>query len=116
MVSERKPNDDKRRLIPGEYLDEALLTALAEAPERDNRPVRLVSRVGNAFEFVHDQMHAFLAARWFTQGERSVTELVKEVSTTSVWSESVPARRTLWSFVAIMLDDQRLQGLWACVE
>ena len=68
MVSKRKPNEDMRRLKPDADLPGALLIALADAPQNDNRPVRLVRRVGaGAFEFVHDQMHAYLAARWFAQ-------------------------------------------------
>ena len=66
MVSERKPNEDMRRLKPDVDLPANLLLALADAPKNDNRPVRLIRRVGaGAFEFVHDHMHAYLAARWF---------------------------------------------------
>src|SRR5262249_6458788 len=60
MVSERKPNEDMRRLRPDVDLPATLLIALADAPERDNRSVRLIRRVGaGMFEFVHDQMHAY---------------------------------------------------------
>ena len=48
--------------------DRRVLGALADVQETDAKPVRLVRRVaGGSFEFVHDQMHGYLAARWFSQ-------------------------------------------------
>jgi hypothetical protein len=76
MVSERKSNEDMRRLKPDADLTADLLGALADVQETDGKPVRLVRRVaGGSFEFVHDQMHAYLAARWFSQEGFSVAEL-----------------------------------------
>jgi hypothetical protein len=96
MVSERKPNEDMRRLKPDIDLPATLLGALADAPQKYNTPVRLVRRVGNAaYEFVHDQMHAYLAARWFTQNGLSVLELEKMVVNSTIWTHSPDARRTL---------------------
>jgi hypothetical protein len=116
-ASERKPNDDMRRFKPGVDLPEDLLKALADVQENDNRTVRLIRRVGgNAFEFVHDQMHAYLAARWFAQDGFSTAELEKMVAGSTIWAQRTEARRTLWGFVATLLDNKRLLSLWGRVE
>jgi hypothetical protein len=117
MVSERKPNEDMRRLKPDVDLPTTLLVALADAPENDKRHVRLIRRVGpGAFEFVHDQMHAYLAARWFAQDGFSLSELEKMVAGSTIWTQNADARRTLWGFAASLLDNERLTGLWVRVE
>jgi hypothetical protein len=116
MVSERKPNEDLRRLKPDVDLPADLLIALADAFEREGKPVRLARRVGDgAFEFVHDQMHAYLAARWFAQNGFSVREL-EMVEGSTIWTQTPDARRTLWGFAAGLLDDERLTALMARVE
>jgi hypothetical protein len=117
MVSERKSNEDMRRLKPDADLTAELLGALADVQETDGKPVRLVRRVaGGSFEFVHDQMHAYLAARWFSQEGFSIAELEKMLETSTIWTQTPEARQTLWGFVAALLDDQRLIGLWTRIE
>jgi hypothetical protein len=117
MVSERKPNEDMRRLKPDIDLPSSVLTALADAPENDNRSVRLVRRLGaGTFEFVHDQMHAYLAARWFAQDGRSMAELEKMIAGSTIWTQSPDARRTLWGFAAALLDDKPLLQLLPRIE
>ena len=101
MVSERKPHDDMRRLKPDADLAADLLVALADAQEKDRKPVRLIRRVaGGGFEFVHDQMHAYLAARWLTQDGFGVTELEKMIETSTIWTQAPDARRPLAGFDA----------------
>jgi len=116
MVSERKPNEDKRRLKPEIDLDARLLGLLAAAAERDGKPVRLIRQVGEAFEFVHDQMHSYLAARWFTQVGFTVAKLEKMVAESSIWGDTKSAREMLWTFAAALLDDDRLVALWVRVD
>ena len=117
MVSERKANEDMRRLKPNVDLASDLLVGLSDAPENDRKPVRLIRRVaGGDFEFVHDQMHAYLAARWFTQDAFGVTELEKMIRESTIWTQASEERRTLWSFAAALLDDERLISVWARVE
>lgn len=117
MVSERKPNEDMRRMRPDVDLPSDLLVALADAPRAYGRSVRLIRRVGaGAFEFVHDQMHAYLAARWFAQDGISASELEKMISGSTIWMQTPEARRTLWGFAAALLDDERALELWARVE
>jgi hypothetical protein len=116
MVSERKANEDMRR-IKSDKSDADLLPARLLQALADHRPVRLVRRAGsNAFEFVHDQMHAYLAARWFAQDGWSVGELEKMVGGSSIWAQSPDARRILWGFAAALLDDERLVALRLRVE
>lgn len=115
MVSERKPHEDIRRMKPGDGLGD-LLERLANAYEREGRPIRLVRRVGAAYEFVHDQMHAYLAARWFAQEGLSVETLVKMLEASTIWDHPMPARRTLWSFIVALLDDTRLCALREKIE
>jgi hypothetical protein len=117
MVSERKPNEDMRRLRPDVDLPASLLIALADVSEKDNRSVRLVRRAGpDAFEFVHDQMHAYLAARWFAQAGFSPIELEKMLAGSTIWTQAPDARRILWGFAAALLDSERLIELLARVE
>jgi hypothetical protein len=117
MVSERKPNEDMRRLKPDVDLPADLLIGLADAVEREGKPVRLVRRVGDgAFEFVHDQMHAYLAAKWFAQDGFSIKELEKMIEESTIWTQAPDARRTLWGFAAGLLDNERLMALMVRVE
>jgi hypothetical protein len=116
LVSERKPHEDKRRMRPDVDLPSDLLNALADAPERDRKPVRLVRRVGGAFEFVHDQMHAYLAARWFALSGFTTGELIQMVKTSTIWMHSKTERQMLWSFVAPLLADEPLVELWSLVD
>ena len=116
MVSERGPHEDIRRLKPDVDLEATLLATLADVQERHGRSISLVRRVGGAFIFVHEQMHAYLAARWFAQDGFGVTELEKMIAGSIIWTHSLPARHTLWSFVAALLDDSRLTALWERVE
>jgi hypothetical protein len=75
--------------------------ALADAPKTDNRPIRLIRRVGaGAFELVHDQMYAYLATRWFAQDGFSTAELEKMIAGSTIWIQTPGARRILWGFAA----------------
>jgi len=115
LVSGRKANEDKRRMTPDKDLSSTLLNLLAKAPEDSRRSIRLVRRVGSSFEFVHDQMHAYLAARWFTLPGVNVAELLERTKASTIWHHSITERRILWAFVAEQLDDKRLLGLWQSV-
>ena len=113
MVSDRMPNEDKRRL---DGLETSLLESLADAPERNARPVRLVRRRAAAFEFVHDQMHAYMAARWFAQDGFEVEQLERMIAESKIWSDTKSAREVLWTFASALLDDDRLLSLWVRVD
>jgi hypothetical protein len=65
---------------------------------------------------VHDQMHAYLAARWFAQDGFSVSELETMIAGSTIWTQSPDARRTLWQFAAALLDDDRLLKLQPRIE
>jgi hypothetical protein len=107
-----------RRLKPDVDLAADLLEALAaDAPEKQKKPVRLLRRVGGtAFEFVHDQMHSYMAARWFAQDGFSTADLENMVASSTIWAQAPDARRTLWDFAAALLDDERLMALWGRID
>ncbi|MGH7887564.1 MAG: hypothetical protein ACREPG_06840, partial [Candidatus Binatia bacterium] len=75
--------------------------------------VRLVRMIGPDFEFVHDQMNAYLAARWYASRERSVAEMRQMISDSKIWKDTKEVQRTLWGFVAGMLNGDAIQSLWA---
>jgi hypothetical protein len=117
MTSEHKPNEDIRRLKPDDDLAADLPEALAAVAEKDTRPVHLFRRVGGtAFEFVHDQMHFYMAARWFAQEGYSAAELEAMAAKSTIWTQAPDARRTLWDFAAALLDDDRLCGLGSTIK
>jgi hypothetical protein len=73
--------------------------------------MRLVHRAAGGFEFVHDQMLAYLAARWFAQDGFGVAELEKMVASSTIWTHAAETRRTLWGFAAALLDDAAVRSL-----
>jgi hypothetical protein len=111
LLSERGPNEDKKRLIPDADAPGDLLAKLAEARERDQRSIRLVRPSPPGYEFIHDQMNSYLAACWFAN--RPTVAVMRDLLITAkVWQEGKDAQRTLWDFVAEMLDQPTLQDLW----
>lgn len=116
LVSERAPHADRRRMVPGTDAPGTLLKALADAPENDQKkPVRLVRRVSAAsageFEFVHDQMHAYLAASYFALQGFTVEQLQEMLKRSTIWLRPLEERKTLWGFVAPLLDSAVLTKL-----
>ncbi|WP_238914293.1 NACHT domain-containing protein [Achromobacter insolitus] len=119
MVSRRKPHEDIRRMKPAAERQNELkevLEKLADAPALQKKPIRLVRRVGEAFEFVHDQMHAYMAARYFVSDDGGVQGLEKLLAESQIWTHALPTRHALWSFAAALLDDKRLLQLWKAID
>ncbi|MDQ6868955.1 MAG: hypothetical protein M3178_11325 [Pseudomonadota bacterium] len=111
LMSERGPNEDKRRLKPEMDAPKDLLEQLEAVRERWGRSIRLIRGAPPGYEFVHDQMNAYLAACWFA--DRPTVAVMKELlETTKVWQDGLEAQRTLWGFVAAMVDRPRLEALW----
>jgi hypothetical protein len=111
LLSERGPNEDKRRLIPEQDAPKDLLEQLEAVRERSGRSIRLIRGAPPGYEFVHDQMNAYLAACWFA--DRPTVAVMKELlETTKLWQDGLEAQRTLWGFVAAMLDRPRVEALW----
>jgi tetratricopeptide (TPR) repeat protein len=115
LVSEREPYEDKRRLKVDVDLPRQLLTALADATDHFSRSVRLVRGVGQDFEFVHDQMHLYLAACWCTGYERSIAELLEMICTSKIWKDTKEVQRILCEFVVSMLDREVIHAHWVQV-
>jgi hypothetical protein len=112
----RAASERRSSLVADVDLPASLLEALADAPIRNGTPFRLVARVGEEFEFVHSQMHAYLAARWFAQDHFTVADLMRILRSSTMGEDSLAAQRALWSFAAELLDSERLVALWMRVE
>lgn len=112
MLTDRDVQQGKRRMVAGNDLDASLLNALADAPHGPQAaPVRIVSRVGDEFEFVHDNMQAYLAARWFTTLDLGPERRLALLDGSKLHLESPEALDSLWRFIALLLDDEPLFGL-----
>jgi hypothetical protein len=111
LISERGPNEDKRRLKADLDAPKDLLEQLEAVRERSGRSIRLIRGAPPGYEFVHDQMNAYLAARWFCD-RPTVPVMCDLLSATKTWQEGLEAQRTLWDFAAAMLDPPRLETLW----
>ncbi len=111
LISERRPNEDKRRLKPDEDAPKDLLEQLEAVRERSGRSIRLIRGAPPGYEFVHDQMNAYLAACWFADIP-TVAVMCDKLEETKAWQDGLEAQRTLWGFVAAMLDQSRLETLW----
>lgn len=119
LVAELPVYSDRRRLVGEEHAPRALLEELAAAPNR-GIPVRLVRRVIGgekaAFEFAHDQMHAYLAARHFTGSGLTCGQQVQMLEGATLWHRPLEERRTVWSFAMPMLEGRRVAELFRAVE
>jgi hypothetical protein len=110
-MSERGPNEDKRRVRPDEDAPKDLLEQLEAVRERSDRSIRLIRAAPPYYEFVHDQMNAYLAACWFA-GRATIAVMKEKLEATKIWQDGLEAQRTLWAFVAEMLDRSQLEALW----
>ena len=88
-----------------------LLQQLESARERSGRSIRLIRAAPPGYEFVHDQMNAYLAASWLAE-RPSVTIIKDLLEKTKAWQDGLAAQRSLWGFVAAMLDRPLLEDLW----
>jgi hypothetical protein len=111
LISERGPNEDKRRLKPDVDAPKDLLEALASVRERSGRSVRLIRPAPPSYEFVHDQMNAYLAAA-FLSGRATLADMRELLVTSKAWQDGGEAQRTLWGFVAFLLNRPELENLW----
>lgn len=111
LLSERGPNEDKRRLTADLDAPGDLLEQLEAVRERSGRSIRLIRRSPPGYEFVHDQMNSYLAACWFAC--RPTMPVMRDLlNATKVWQEGLETQRTFWHFVAMMLDRSTLEELW----
>jgi hypothetical protein len=56
-------------------------------------------------------MNAYLAACWLA-GRATVAEVKFQLVATKIWQDGPEAQRTLWGFVAVLLDRPSLEALW----
>jgi hypothetical protein len=112
LISERGPHEDKRRLKPDEDAPKDLLEQLEAVRERSGRSIRLIRAAPPYYEFVHDQMNAYLAACWLAS-RATVAAMKAELEATKVWRDGPEAQRTLWGFVAALLEERAsVEALW----
>lgn len=80
--------------IPGALLDPLLATG-----------VRIVRHIGDdAYEFRHDQMRGYLAARWAAVHQVSPLDLLK--STEGIWRLGRSEQETVWEFLAELISPE----------
>jgi len=84
-----------RKLIPGENLDEDLLKPLIHEHQKVLRILE-----GQQYEFRHDQMRAYLAARWAAHHETQPISLFEKES--AIWRLSRQEQDEVWGFFADM--------------
>jgi hypothetical protein len=111
LISDRGPNEDKRRLRPDIDAPVDLLERLEAVREQSGRSIRLVRAAPPGYEFVHDQMNAYLAACWFVD-RPSIAVMKAQLQDTKAWLDGREAQRVLWGFVASLIDRTTLERLW----
>jgi predicted flap endonuclease-1-like 5' DNA nuclease len=100
--------DGERKLEAGKQLDKELLAQLIH---EDQKVLRIVD--GQQFEFRHDQMRAYLAARWAAWHETNPIGLFESES--AIWRLSRTEQDEVWNFFADMYVDERPEdaiALW----
>lgn len=112
LMSRNGINEDKRRLVGGVDAPADLLQALSDAQIGGGKSVRLVRPTGSAFEFVHDQMSAFLAACWLAFNVSDISELVHELEESDIWREGTETQKVVWEFLAALIDRSVIEALW----
>ena len=79
----------------------------------EEKRVQIVRRVSGAiFEFRHDQMRAFLAARWLMGQTANFDMLAMHLSPPEVWTVDARDQAELWPFVAACLPVSLMPSLW----
>ena len=92
--------DGERKLQAGKHLDEDLLGPLVH---EDQKVLRIHD--GRQFEFRHDQMRAYLAARWAARHEAQPMNLFESQS--AIWRLSRKEQDEVWNFFADMYVTER---------
>jgi hypothetical protein len=114
LIAEREAREDNR--LRADDISADLLDILESASTRAGRWVRLVQKVPGAnegtYEFVHDQMHAYLAAHWFARRTdiSAMRRLLADAK--GLRDRGLEGQRTTWAFVAAMLDRSSIEALW----
>lgn len=111
MLATRQYYQDKRRMTDkDEDLSTRLLEALAEAGNRRGSP-RLVKKLGSTYEFMHDQLHDYLAARYLVRSGFGLERIENLLKSSLIWEWPPKAQTPLWHFVAQLAPDDMLMAL-----
>jgi hypothetical protein len=98
-------SEGERRLTPGEHLPKDLVTLLW----REKGKV-LRSLDGETFEFRHDQMRGYLAARWLAIHMVAPLRLLQDDA--SIWRLSRSDQEVVWSFFSAMITEYLGVEIW----
>ncbi len=110
LISERGPNEDKRRLKPDADAPKDLLEQLEAVRERSGRSIRLIRAAPPGYEFVHDQMNAYLAACWFA-GRPTVAVMKELLEAAKVWQDGQTPSAP-FGVLSRHVGPARLEALW----
>lgn len=97
--------DGERRLVPHSHLPEHLCDALL----REHAKV-LRTLDGKDYEFRHDQMRGFLAARWAAVHTVDPIHLFETDKT--IWQRATSDQEIVWSFFATMIQRPKGVRVW----
>ncbi|WP_162600858.1 HEAT repeat domain-containing protein [Paraburkholderia sp. C35] len=109
-------SQNKRNLQPSDALPPSILREMSRESLGGNERLRILRPLAESFEFVHDQMRAYLAARWFVRPEFSTVALGKMLSTADVVMSIGDDARSFSRFVCELLDNDRLNSLKVHVD
>jgi hypothetical protein len=90
--------EGRRDLRPGDNVRAELLEPLKRPGVRVVRP-----QDGETWHFRHDQMRAYLAARWAAEEEVSPVDLFE--ATPTIWRLARSEQQVVWEFFARLLDE-----------
>lgn len=94
-----------KRQFDGKGVNRELLQAL----QNENNPV--ARKLGGVdFEFRHDQMRSYLAARWIVVSSADTIEMLQ--TTPELWKLPKPEQLSLWQFVVELTENENLELLY----
>jgi hypothetical protein len=99
----------RRDLKPGDNIRAELLEPLKQSGVRVVR-----TQDGATWQFRHDQMRAYLAARWAAVEEVSPVDLFGK--TPAIWRLGKSEQQVVWEFFARLLDDDANRGVLAWAD
>jgi hypothetical protein len=97
--------DQKRRFGAGTYVSPDLL-----APLLDPRVKIVRAKGGKVYEFRHDEMRGYLAAKWLAEQVVSPLSLFEE--DVKIWQNGRDEQKVLWGFFADQVTRETGEQLW----
>ncbi|MBK5047258.1 hypothetical protein IQ289_02460 [Burkholderia sp. R-70006] len=99
--------EERRELVLDASMKERLLRPL------ERHDVNIVRRLSTeALEFRHDQMRAFLAARWLVRQATNLETLLLHLDAPEVWKVATQDQEELWRFLSALLPADLIPLVW----